>query len=240
MQKAGDKYKEAEKRAARARDLRYKRAALATTSFEDIRYELEDIQEACSEIQWMAEDEELLLSALEGNEDDVWEFKLSFSGLASSASDLWRAINDCCGDLDRFGLEYDDCLVCLLGNRYKLIGFDTEEEDYYSLAYWDRDAALSESGKRLMRLTKKDLLSTVGQCLGVFVAFLDLRYRYDYLKATFDVIRDSKSSILKTVRQIEKLYEDIQNESRWSDAGRDLAEQWNTLLRELPQRVFLE
>lgn len=239
-QTAEDKYKEAEKRAARARDLRYKRAALATMSFEDIRYELDEIQEACSEVQWMAEDEELLLSALEGNEDDIWEFKFAFSGLAASASDLWRAISDCCGDLDRFGLEFDDCLVRLMGNRYNLIGYDTVEEDYYSLAYWDRDAALSESGKRLMRLTKKDMLSTVGQCLGIFVAFLDLRYRYDYMKATFDVIRDGKSSILKAVRQIEKLYDEMQEEGRWTAAGRELAEQWDTLVRELPQRIFLE
>lgn len=230
----------AEERAARAQSLRYKRAALATMSFDDIRYELDGIQEACGEVQWMAEDEELLLSALEGNEDDAWEFKLAFSGLAASASDLWRAITDCCGDLDRFGLEFDDCLVCLLGNRYNLIGYDAEEEDYFSLASWDRDAAQTESGKRLTRLTKKDLLSTVGQCLGVFVAFLDLRYRYDYLKATFDVFRDDKSSILKDVRQVEKLYDDIQKEEWWSETRREMDKQWDALLRELPQRIFLE
>ena len=48
--------------------------------------------------------------------------------------------------------------------------------------------AQTEAGKRLMRRTKADMIATIGQCLGILLAFFDLRQQYDYLKATFDIL----------------------------------------------------
>ncbi len=223
-----------------AMKLRYKRPVLMSLSLEAIQQELEEITDACSEVQWMSEDEELLLSALDGNEDQLWEFKVSFSDLSGSAYQLDQAIHNNAWDMRRFELEFDDCLVSLLGNRYHMVGWDDYEEDYYSLTTFERDLALTETGKRLSRLTKKDLLATVGQCLGIVISFLDVRYKYDYLKATLEVLRGSKDSVLQTIREIEQLYDDLQKLPLFSSERRQKEEQWERLMGELPQRTFLE
>jgi len=33
------------------------------------------------------------------------------------------------------------------------------------------------------------MLSTIGQCVGTLLASLDLRQSYDYLKATFSIVK---------------------------------------------------
>ena len=51
------------------------------------------------------------------------------------------------------------------------------------------------------------MLSTIGQCVGTLIAFLDLRQSYDYLKATFDILRDENTSLLKQIKAIETAYD---------------------------------
>ena len=69
-------------RAYRARNLRYKRAALASMGFDIIRNELEEMRDSMDAIHWWSDqDEETLLNALDGDEDDAWEFKMAFSDL---------------------------------------------------------------------------------------------------------------------------------------------------------------
>lgn len=102
---------------------------------------------------------------------------------------------------------YDDCTVALIGNRYQTIGYDVVEEDYYGLTRYEQELTQTEAGKRLMRLTKADMISAVGQCLGTLLAFLDLRQSYDYLKAIFDILRDENPSLLKQIKEIDAAYE---------------------------------
>ena len=68
------------------------------------------------------------------------------------------------------------------------------------------------SGKRLMRKTKEEMISIIGQCFGIVIAYLDLRQSYDYLKATFDILRDDNLSILKMIKEIEAAYEAAEKE----------------------------
>ena len=82
------------------------------------------------------------------------------------------------------------------------------------------------------------MISIIGQCVGILVAFLDLRQSYDYLKATFDILRDENTSLLQTVRQIDELYEraaEVEFRS-WKKESH----QFDTLLQTLPERVWLE
>lgn len=198
-------------KANRTRNLRYKRSALASMGWDAIWQELEDIQEACSNVHWFFDQDgdETLLNALNGDEEDEWEFKMAFADLEAKADQLcdalryqfdWRTRDD----PER---DFNDCTVALIGNRYKTIGFDVEEEDYFSLTGYDQELAYTEAGKRLMRKTKAEMISTIGQCVGILVAFLDLRQQYDYLKATFDILRDENTSLLKQVKEIEAAYE---------------------------------
>ena len=72
-------------RAYRARSLRYKRAALASMGFDHIWSELNEMCETCSTIHWWTDqDDETLLNALDGDDEDVWEFKMAFADLKQS------------------------------------------------------------------------------------------------------------------------------------------------------------
>ena len=79
-----------------------------------------------------------------------------------------------------------------------------------------------------MRRTKMDLISIIGQCVGVAMAYQDLRLRFDYLKAAMDVQMGINLDLLQDVNDI--------NEA-WKN------EDWQKLERlaaELPERAWVE
>ena len=227
-------------KARRTRNLRYKRPALASLGYHAIRLELWDIREACADIHWFTDqDDDTLLNALDGNEDEVWEFKMAFSDLEAKADSLEEVIGELYGwdgDMER---TFNDCTVALIGNRYRTIGFDSEEEDYFALTAYEEGVAQTEAGKRLMRRTKADMIATIGQCLGILLAFFDLRQQYDYLKATFDILRDENTSLLQTIKEIDAAYEAIAAEKRWNRSS-EAVRRFDALLYNLPDRVWIE
>ena len=229
-------------KAYRSRNLRYKRPALASLGYESLIAELDEIREVCNDIHWFVDQgDETILNALDGDDDAEWEFRMAFSDLEAKADrlsemvDEWRRWDD-----DQFGRTYDDCTVALLGNRYKTVGFDMYEEDYFHLTSYERDIAHTEAGKRFMRKTKAEMLSTIGQCFGVLIAFLDLRQQYDYLKATFDILRDENTSLLKVIKEIDAAYEEMQAAEPWTDAGKEAVRRFEQLLEALPERAWIE
>lgn len=226
-------------KAERARNLRYKRAALASMGFDSIWSELDDIREKCATIHWWTDqDDETLLNALDGDDDDVWEFKMTFSDLEAKADRLFETIYDLTRYEDNFGQTYDDCTVALIGRRYCTIGFDGFEEDYFALTKYEGELAQTESGKRLMRKTKAEIISTVGQCLGILIAFLDLRQQYDYLKATFDILRDENTSMLQQIKAIDAAYENMVK-ADWYERP-EAEKQFDQLMAALPDRAWIE
>lgn len=215
--------------AERSRNLRYKRPALASMGFDAMRDELDEISNKCTDIHWWADtDEETLLNALDGDEDDVFEFKLAFSELDTACDRIQQEIWNSGIDAEAF----DNCTVALIGNRYDMVGFDALEEDYFSLTSYDAGLAETEAGKRIMRMTKKEMLSTIGQCFGILMAFLDVRQRFDYLSATFDILREQNTSLLDTIKQIEQLYEESQDD--WKECRA-----FDALLETLPQELWV-
>ena len=231
-------------KANRTRNLRYKRPALASLGWNAMWRELEEIQEACSDIHWyMDQDDDTLLNALDGEEEEVWEFKMAFADLEAKADQLSEVLQDqfnwrVSDDPER---DYDDCTVALIGNRYSIVDIydrGSDDEDYYSLTGYEQELAHTEAGKRLMRKTKADMLSTIGQCVGTMVAFLDLRQQYDYLKATFDILRDENTSMLKQIKEIEAAYEaaDAVGWYSWYPE----VKRFERLLNCLPDRAWIE
>ena len=216
-------------KAERSRNLRYKRPALASMGFEAMRCELEQISEKCSDIHWWTDtDDETLLNALDGDEEDAFEFRLAFAELDTAcdriSSEIWQS-----------GIDaeiFDNCTVALIGNRYNMVGYDALEEDYFALTSYDEHLAEEEAGKRIMRMTKKEMISTIGQCFGILMAYLDVRQRFDYLSATFDILRDQNTSLLDTVKEIEKLYEAAQDD--WLECRT-----FDALVNTLPQELWV-
>ena len=108
-----------------------------------------------------------------------------------------------------------------------------------SLTRYEEELAETEAGKWLMRLTKKDMISTIGQSVGTLLAFLDLRQSYDYLKATFDILRDENTSMLQQIKAIEAAYEEACC-TDWWHIKKEAVERFDRLLEALPDRVWIE
>jgi hypothetical protein len=220
-------------KAQRARNLRYKKAALSTLSYDSMADELYDISSACADIQYFMSDDESLVAALDGDDDDAFEFRMMFCDLSAKCEQLGEAVRD--SDVRDY---FDDFMVGLLGNKYNTIGFDSYEEDYFDLTRFEGELAQTESGKRIMNLTKQNILSVAGQCLGTALAFLDVRYAYDYLKATFDILKDQNIAFLQIIKDIETAYSEAESEnfSPYAKKTRVL----ERLLSALPDQTWLE
>lgn len=221
-------------KAARTRALRYKRPALKSMGYEIIDMELDEIATACADVQYyMGDGDDTLLNALDGGEDEEYEFRMAFSDLIGKTEQLRDAI--CNSEVREY---FDDCTVGLLGNRYTTIGYDMEEEDYFGLTSYEQGLAYTLSGKRLMAKTKPEMLSIIGQCVGITVAFLDIRQTYDYLKATMDIMRDENTSLLAAIKGIETAYE-LANMVEFS-AYDATTREFNAMIANLPDRVWIE
>lgn len=217
--------------AERSKALRYKRPALASMGYEALTSELNEIQAACSDVAYyFPQGDDTLLDALDGDEEEAFEFQMAFSELSAKVDRLADVMYEI-GDQQ----QYDDCTVALIGNRYTLVGFDGYVEDYFQLAGYESHLAESEAGKRMMRHTKAEMLSIIGQSVGTLIAFLDIRQQYDYLKATIDILRGENQSMLQAIKRIEELYDRAQMD----DWKRDSIE-FDDLVAVLPEKMWIE
>lgn len=224
----------------RTRALRYKRPALVSMGYDDIDRELDEIQEACSDVRWFMDGDngETLLNAFDGDSDEEAEFRMAFADLEAESDALHGRLYDLRErDEDDIGRAYDDCTVALIGNRYSLVGYDMMEEDYYSLTGYDEELAYTEAGKRLMRLTKAQMISRIGQCVGILVAFLNVRQKYDYLKATMDVLRGENMILVEQLRKVKEAHKKASKVDfrPWAKE----TQEWERLLDALPPEVWV-
>ncbi len=218
-------------RADKARNLRYKRAALALIQRERLCDELYSIQDECCDLEWAVEDDETLLDVFGGDTDEIHAFRMMFADLSNKCERLISTISD--GYVTE---HFDDFFVGSLGDAYSMVGYDSVEEDYFSLTKFEAELAQGVSGKRLATLTKDTLIATAGQCIGVMMCFLDVRHSYDCLKATFDALRDDRAELLKSVRSVEDAYEKCIQDPYDYRARND----YDSLLSRLPERVWVE
>ena len=68
----------------KAKELRYKRTMLKELNYEYMCEKLYEIIEKCDEVQYFEDtDDETLIEALDGDEDEAWEFRMMFSSLSA-------------------------------------------------------------------------------------------------------------------------------------------------------------
>lgn len=229
--------------------LRYKKPALASMSFNDITEGLDAIEELCGDVHWWIDNEQdFLINALDDSEEEAFNFRMAFSDIENDCYRLREALQESVRDLYYFSdyeeaykdaeKAFNDTTVALVGNRFNLVGYDDYEYDYFDLVGYDSELAEREAGKRLMRLTKKEMLSAIGMNMGILIAYLDLSYRFDRLKATMEILQDKNHSLLDTIRSIEKAYDEW--EKNQTAIGKTEAEKrFDSLLENLPEQVWI-
>lgn len=121
------------------------------------------------------------------------EYKELFDELAAGAYSLWEALDT--HDLQE---NWDDMTVALLGYRQTVLGFDTLEADYYHMADpYCEDLAVQEAEKRLLRLTKAELIHLFRTVMTTLVLFFDIKAAYDSLMAVVEEL-DSRAAMMKS------------------------------------------
>ena len=236
----------------RARVLRRcRRPALASMEYGMICDELYKISSACTDIHYFVDGDRTLLDALDGDEEAEYEFQMAFSALDEKVNALMEALGQE-GWAEPYDDDYDpeadfnSCLVALVGDFYRscgdsIWGYDSGYGDYYNLCDWDAAYAVTEAGKRLCRKTKTQMLKSVQITLRIFLAMIDIREEFDYIKNAFDILKDENMALIKTIKDIEQAYVTAEEKS---DGFRyrycpEVGE-FDRLITTLPDRCFLE
>ena len=226
-----------ESKAWKAKNLRYKKPIVRDLNLDRIREDLWEIQEACEEVRWYTDSDDgtdSLVNALAGDEDEAYEFKMAFADLSAECDRMQEDLQD-----EWVPECFDVFFVSAGAGTYYggLLGWDSYEGDYYGLESYEDDFAENEAGKKLYQMTKKDLVAAARRCFRIYYAYIGLRYRYDNLKAAMDILRDQNTGILQAVREINRLYDALEN--RWSDYGKE-ARQWKQYTDALPPEAWLQ
>ena len=219
----------------KAKQLRYKKPIVKNLNLDKITEDLWDIQEECENIRWYTDSEDgsdSLLNALDGDEDEAYEFKMAFGDLCAECEQMMSDLNEEwvpeCFDIFFVAARADDSYGGILG-------YDTYEQDYYGISCMDSFAE-DEAKKKLKQMTKDEIIAAVRQCFKVYQGYIGLRNRYDSLKAAIDILRDKNTGVLQAVKEIEKLYEKASEEqgryAEYSKAWRDFERYTNTLPQE--------
>lgn len=222
----------------KAQMLRYKKPIVRDLNLETITQDLWDIQEECEGIRWYTDSEDgedSLINALNGDEDEAYEFKMAFADLCAECDRMREDLEE------EWVPECFDILFVAAGagdTGGGLLGWDSYEQDYFGLSCTDSFAE-DEAKKRMKQMTKDNLIAAVRQCLKIYHSYIGLRNRYDNLKAAIDILRDQNTGYLQAVKEIEKLYEEASNEwNRHNDWGKG-AREWRRYTDVLPPEAWI-
>ena len=224
-------------KAYKAKQLRYKKPIARDLNLDTIRSELWEMIEACTDIHWYDNDEESLVNALDGDEDEAYEFKMAFTDLEA---DLDRFQEDL---YNEYVTNFFDTFFPACGARFAggYLGYDVYEGDYYGLAPYEYAFAEDVAAKKIMTLTKKQILEIVGQCLKIEHSYMALRYRYDCLEAAIEILRGENMEKIKAIKGIEDQYETANKSSngfKWENDNEVMI--LEKMMREIPQEYWIQ
>lgn len=221
-----------ETRRIKARNMRYKKAIVKNMNMDYIRDTLYEIQEECENVRWFTEDEDSLINALDGDEDEAYEFKMEFADLCAECEKMREDLQDYWID-DKFEDCFNNFFVATKTDS-ELLGWDSFEQDYLGIEY--RDYAEDEAGKKLMRLTKENIIQYAGLSFNIAMSFIGLQNRYDNLKAALDILSDKNKGHIQVVKKIEELYNKIEHSEIW---GISNDREFDRYTNALPQEAWI-
>lgn len=221
-----------DKIAEKARNLAYRKPLVKHLNYDHITDEVYEIMESCENIRYYLDEDSNILDSIFDDDEEAEEFKMMFSSLAADSERLHE-------DLREYGMNemFDDWFCAMhAGTDFGgYIGYDSYEEDYVRLDY--EDYVKREAGKRIERMTKKDIINGARMCFKIFTAYMSVESRYNDMKCAFDVIRGKNHEYLKVIKDINAAYEEAAKES-WQ-ANNEIVKRFDRLLLILPEQMWL-
>lgn len=216
----------------KAKRLRLKKPIAKNINLDFIKQDLYDIQDVCEEIRWYTDSDEgddTLINALDGDDDEAYEFKMAFADLYAECERMWEELHE-----EWVPGCFDIFFVATSNDSMEMLGWDSYESDYMSIGYSDKYLR-EDAGKKLKSMTKDNLIEASMQCIRIYQAYIGLRNRYDSLKSAIDILRDKNTGQLQAIKEIERLYEDATNNYDWSIASME----WERYTNALPQEAWI-
>lgn len=168
-----------------------------------------------------------ILDALDGDEDDAEEYRMTFADISADCERLISVMSET--DVEE---NFDTFLVTANGGFYRTVGYDSYETDYFLLSGYESEWARSEAAKRLMRLTKQEILDLARKVFGVIAAYTDLVQHYDKLEAVYNIAKGENALLLSAVQRIDEAY------TRYIENDDEM--EFDELVASLPPRAWLE
>lgn len=226
-----------ETRRRKAKNLRYKKPIVKDLNLDEINQNLYDIQEECEGVRWYFEgDNDTLINALDGNDDEAYEFKMMFGDLCAECEQMREDLKEVLW-YDEQKEAFNGWFLAISGG--KMIGWDAYESDYMPLdGGYEEKLAAKEARKRICRMTKEQILDTAELSFRVIRSYLGLMSRYDQLKAAMDILRDQNTGYLQMVKRIEELYEKANADDfyNWNDSLKE----FDRLVNCMPQEAWIQ
>lgn len=226
----------------KARDLRYQRPMAMSINWWHIQDDLQQIQNDCADVRWMEEDTQTLIDLLDGDEEAAFEFRIAYSDLGAEADRMADDMIQIRTWLSTYmpdngeddSVPAFDLFFPAIGIEDTMIGYDAYEGDYFGLDLYESERAQKTAKKRLMRLTKEQIIELAGMCFDVARAYFGVMYRYKSMHAAFEVLKGHNEQFIKVADAIEEAYEKYTADPWHRDSTLD------SLLSELPDRLWVE
>lgn len=230
-------------KAEQCRSLMYKRPMVNELNYFEINESLMDMAEVCSNIHYAFDDDETLINAFDGNEDQAHEFIMTFSDLDSEVERLYESFEEMYRYEDDPERKFNDMTVSLIGEWFKLLGFDSYRNDYFSFDNpISEEVAADESRKRIMRKTKKEILDEIGLTMALIIRYIDIKSRFECMKATIDIFQDENVAVLGVIKDINDKYKGLFDKSGELDdwhKGKEIRE-FDKIVNDLPEKYWVE
>ena len=217
--------------------LRYKKPIVEGLNLYDINSNLYDINDACGDVRWFFEgDDDTLINALDGDSDEAYEFKMMFADLSAECERLQEDLGQLMWS-DEMKEAFNLWFPAVDGG--KMCGWDAYESDYMPLQdSFEQDLAYKEAKKKIMRMTKEQILDSGKLSFKIIRSYLGLTGRFDQLKAAMDILRDQNTGYLQMVKQIEQLYEAANKDNFYSWYGS--MKEFDRLIDCMPQEAWIQ
>ena len=156
------------------------------------------------------------------------EFRELYNEVNYGAQNLLDALYENSADVRE---NWDDMTVGMLGEIHSVYGFDAAEIDYFKLTEYTSEYAIEEAKKRLMRLTKDELINTFSKVFKIVLGYIDIKSAFDTIDAVVTEL-DYRGALLESKNnEINRLYEDL--------TGID-GENFDKLVKNIPGRMWVE
>ena len=221
----------------------YKRAMVEELNLFEIQNYLMDMMESCSNIHYAFDDDETLINAFDGNEDEAHEFIMTFTDLDVEIERLYESFEEMYGYRDDPEKEFNDVTVALIGEWFRILGFDSYREDFFGFeSHYLEGISVEESQKRIMRKTKKDMLDKIGKTMAFLIKYIDVKSRYEYMKAAVEIFQNENIAVYSTIKNINDKYKELFDKNgkldRWEKEKQ--IREFDKIVEELPEKYWVE